>query len=138
MDFQRIDRKQGFTLIEVMIVVAIVAILAAIALPSYQSQTRDARRKDCTAVLMQARQQMERFYSKNYTYATAVAADISAKCPIDGGATYYNLALSNQTATTFLITATPTAAQSSDACGNLTINQAGQKGSAGTIDDCWR
>lgn len=134
-----IDKNCGFSLVELMIVVAIIAVIAAFAIPSYQAQVVDGRRADCTAVLMQARQAMERFYSKNYTYATVQASDLPAKCPLDGDAEYYTLSISNQTATTYTITADASASQSDDGCGDLTINQAGVKGSEqGTIDLCWR
>lgn len=131
---------RGFTLIELMIVVAIIAIIAAVALPSYQSQTRDARRTDAAAVMLQARQQMERFYSKNYTYVGATAGGtITDKAPIDGAARHYTLSLSNLTATTFTITAAPQDSQTGDSCGSLTINQAGTKAATGgTVDNCWR
>lgn len=136
-------RHQGFTLIEILIVVAILAIIAAIAFPSYQSQTQRARRADCQAAMMQARQAMERYYTKRYTYVGASfgagAGNVfTNQCPIDGGTPYYTLDVDNLTATTFTITATALAGQANDTCGDLSLDQAGTKGQdAGTVDECW-
>jgi type IV pilus assembly protein PilE len=134
----------GFTLIELMIAVAIVGILAAIAYPSYQEQVRKGRRADAMAQLVTLAQAYERFYTSNNTYegfwATVPAAQKNS--PTQGTA-YYTLDVSNVTRTTFTITATRQSAggQTSDRCGNLTINHAGTKGlvdNTATREECWR
>ncbi|WDS38209.1 type IV pilin protein [Pseudoxanthomonas sp.] len=132
--------KGGFTLIELMIAVAVVAILAAIAYPSYQEQVRKSRRAQAKADLVELTQMAERYRTVNNTYATFDLATMAfAQSPRTGTA-YYGVALSNNTATTFTLTATPNAngGQNNDKCGTLTINQAGAKGnSAGTYAQCW-
>jgi type IV pilus assembly protein PilE len=134
---------KGFTLIEMMIVVAIVGILAAIAYPSYQQHLQDSRRGECTGAMMSLASAMERDFSRNNAYRDIInTAPIlfPGNCPLDGGTATYNLAIAN-TATTFTITATPVAGgpQASDPCGALTLNQQLIKGqAAGSIDRCWR
>lgn len=130
-------RAQGFTLIEVMIVVAIVAILAAVAFPSYTEHVRRSKRSECAGVMTMAANMLERNYSRINTYANT--PNLPATCPADSGDTTYNLAYSNVTATTFTITATPAGGQASDKCGNLTLTHTGAKGSANlTVNECWR
>lgn len=132
-------RQQGFTLIEVMITVAIIGILAAIAYPSYTNHIQKSRRETAKAEMLASAQLMERFYAINYSYATATAGasgTIRDKSPIEGTA-YYDVTLENLTASTYTIKATPIAgsAQASDKCGTLSINQAGVKTS--TSGSCW-
>jgi type IV pilus assembly protein PilE len=136
-------RSGGFTLIELMIAVAIVGILAAIAYPSYQEQVRKGRRADAMAQLVTLAQGYERFYTSNNTYVgfwdTVPAAQRNS--PTTGTA-YYELTRADDR-TSFTITATPLAAgnQSSDRCGKLTINQAGSKrtiDATAATNECWR
>ncbi|TBV73680.1 type IV pilin protein [Pseudoxanthomonas winnipegensis] len=129
-------RAFGFTLLELMIVVAVVAILAAIAFPSYQDYVRKARRAQAKADLLEYAQLAERFHTVNNTYVNFTLP--TTQSPREGGTAYYTLALSNQAQSTFMITATAKGPQSLDKCGNLSINQAGVKGNtAGTLASCW-
>ena len=132
-----IRRVRGFSLIELMIVVAVVAILAAIAVPSYQEQVRKSRRAQAKADLVEYAQAAERFFTVNNTY---VGFNLPAtKSPREANApTYYTLGIQS-TPRTFTITATAQGAQASDRCGNLSINQAGVKTSSGPapLADCW-
>lgn len=124
---------------EVMITVVIIAILAAIAFPSYQDSIRRSNRTDGKNALVQAAANMERFYAENNAYCTACGAMTTCNttpviCPgtCTGGvctSTEGNYIIAfgaNPTTTTFLITATPTGAQPA-ADGIMRINQLGQK-----------
>lgn len=140
------NRKQlrGFTLTELVIVVAIIAILAAVAYPAYTDQMQESRRAECTSALTQLASAMERDFSRNgnqYQDITGTPAFPATNCPLDGGTPTYNLAvaITNAAATTFTLTAVPVNAQVNDRCGNLTLTNLLVKGQGtGTVDLCWR
>lgn len=127
--------QAGFTLIELMVVVAVVAILAAIAFPSYQEQVRKSRRGQAKADLVEYAQLAERYHTVNNTYVGFTAPTQSPR----EGVAFYGVALSNLAQSTFTLTATPVAGgpQASDRCGVMTINQAGVKThKSGTVGEC--
>ena len=130
-------RLRGFTLIELMIVVAIVAILAAIAYPSYSRYGFRARRSDAQNILMQMASAQERFYTNFNRYGTLAELTLSAVS--ENG--YYNVVITNPGGTaSFLATATPTGIQAGDTCGALSIDNTANKlplGSPGNNGTCW-
>ena len=101
--WRRLRGEHGFTLIELMITLAVVAILAAIAYPSYQDSVRKSRRADAKSVVLNAAQWMERFYTANNRYdqdrgGTAVALPAGlTQAPVEGGTKYYNISLTDCT-----------------------------------------
>lgn len=131
-NFQSARGVSGFTLIEVMVVVAIIGIIASIALPSYNEHVRKTRRAAGGACALAVAQQMERFYTANMSYTGAVAD--TAICQ-DSALDYYNIGVNIPTARTYTVSATPTGSHSGDACGVLGVNQAGTRTADGTR--CW-
>ena len=138
------DRRgppRGFTLIELMIVVAVVALLAVVAFPSYQEAVRKARRTEAKAALSEAAQLMERYLTEKGTYATATLGTTGDPPGIyrdrsENG--HYALSLSNQSASTFTLSAVPQGSQAADDCGTYTLTQRGERGVSGrTPAECW-
>jgi len=136
-------RQLGFTLSELMIVVVIVGILAAIAYPSYTESVRKSKRAEAKAALLSGAQALERFYSANNTYLGAdgeVAAVFQVDVPASGAANYQIGAVA-ATATTFRLRATRTGSMASDACGNFEITHAGARALDSNdgkgVADCW-
>jgi len=131
----RIQYSKGFTLIELMIAVAVVGILAAIAYPSYQDSVRKSRRADAKSALLDAAQREERVFTENNQYtATLGTGGLNLSATTTDG--YYTLAITNAAAnaagriSTYTITATPVAGttQAKDTtCSAFSVNQIGVK-----------
>ena len=132
---------KGFSLIELMIVVAIIAVLTAIAYPSYTRHIIKTRRAAATACLSQYANYMERYYTTNMAYDKAGAIN-NAKPNLDCASAqqtgnYYDYDLGTPTASTYTLTAAPKGAQVSDSCGALTLDQTGARNAAGGVANCW-
>ena len=131
-------RARGFTLLELMVVCAIVAILARVAYPSYLSYVQKTNRAEGKGALLAAAVQMERYLTERNTYATATLG-AGGVYPTTTEHSTYTLSLANLTASSYTLRAAPVGAQASDLCGTLTFTEAGVKGVTGTmaVNRCW-
>lgn len=137
------NKQRGVTLIELMIVIVVIGILAAVAYPSYTKQVQRTKRAECAGGLVQLANAMERYFSQNNSYIGATPLNTLGvdTCPIDGGVATYNLSIDplTLTATTYTLWAAPTGGQVGDACGRLQLTNTGAKSAqTGTIATCWR
>jgi type IV pilus assembly protein PilE len=129
------NRARGFTLIELLIVVVIVAVLTLIAYPSYQVYLQKTRRATAKADLAEIAGGLEREFTVNRSFS-AYALPFTTSPRDGGGVVAYNL-VAVITARTYILTANVTGPQTSDLCGNLTLNQTGLKQhSAGDDPNC--
>ena len=148
---------RGFTLIEVMIVVAIIGILAMIAMPSYQEYVRRSKRAEAQGVLMEAAQYMQRYYSGNDRYTVTAGTTTTEaeqkvgndsmlpgallQSPKSGTANYTITVFARDIPPSYTLRATRAGSMASDKCGMQTLNSQGIKGidAAGVnVADCWR
>ena len=131
-------KNSGFSLIEIMVVVAIIGILAAIAMPRYADYVRRGKAAEATAELGDLKIRMEQYYQDNRTYLDA--GGLTAPCsPPAGKIKFFTIACSARTANTFTLTATPVS--NADMAGfEFTINETGAKTSkfkGTTGGTCW-
>jgi type IV pilus assembly protein PilE len=145
-------REIGFTLIEVMIVVVVIALLVAVAYPSYQEHVRKGNRAEGKAALLKAAQIQERFFSDRGRYvdivdlraafgANAGQPIYSGEDPNNVGGKYTITVVLGAGNTSYTVTATPNGNADSTAggCGNLTLTSTGVRGRSGDkpMSQCW-
>jgi type IV pilus assembly protein PilE len=128
----RVKKNSGFTIFELVIVLSIIAILAAIAFPSYRDSIRKARRADAQTDLLAFANNAERIFNQDNNYLALV---------LPNNTDFYTYSFDIDPAdspTAYAIRATPTANQAADQCGWMSLSSTGVKDHGGGSSDCWR
>ncbi len=141
---------KGFTLVELLIVVAIIALISVIAYPSYMNYVVNTKRNAATNTLLQIADRQQQFFMDNKRYAATLTDLGFAANPLildeqgnpaaaDNPQAVYSVSLSDLAATTYTITAAPINMQlkRDTKCGSLTLNQAGTQAASTGYDGCW-
>lgn len=145
-EVKRIGRvvEGGFTLIELMIVLMVVAVLTAVAYPSYSEYVVRTKRAEGKAGLLDAAQSLERNFTNSNTYPSSLsAAGVRTHSGDSASKASYTFAIAagatGTLASSYVLTATPANGQVDPKCGNLSIDQLGRKGVTGslTVAECW-
>ncbi len=130
------QKQRGFTLIEILIAIAIVGLLAGVAYPSYINQIHKSRRSDGHLALLTAAQELERCKTTNFSY---VNCNVITAGSDESPEKFYKLSIDNVTAVAYELTATPQKEQVGDTdCGNLMLDQNANRTASGPLNqDCW-
>lgn len=132
--------QSGVTLIELMVVVIVMGLLAAIAVPSYQNYVRQANRAEARGILMENAQFMERNFTVSNDYSLdpgGIAIALPYTQSPKSGTAKYTITANPLDADSFTLNAAPTGTMTGDECGTLTLDQTGTRGAGGSIADCW-
>jgi len=144
------QKQKGVTLLELMIVAAIIAMISAFAYPSYMDYVVRAKRTAAATMLMQVADRQQQFFMDNKRYAANltrlgfadnfVTIDEDGQVIPNGDADQvYTVVISASTATTYTLTAAPQGVQATKdtKCGSLTLTHTGEKGYSGGGGECW-
>jgi type IV pilus assembly protein PilE len=138
-------RLAGFSLVELLVVLVIMGVLSAVALPGYTRYVQRGHRTEAMAALLEAQHFMERYYSANGQYLSPANAAPVLPQRLQGtpsqGNVRYQLSVREATVNSYVLQAVPVGSMAGDVCGSLTINQTGLRGvlnSSRSVAECWR
>jgi type IV pilus assembly protein PilE len=139
-------KPRGFSLLELLIVLGLMAILAAVSIPSYRDHVRRAHRAQARVALLQAAQFMQQFHATHDRFdrrsdaasGTAIEIPEALRTVPANGAPSYRVSLQSVDVANYVLAATPVGVMTDDPCGTLTLDSKGGQGAAGsTAHRCW-